>query len=92
VCNLTSCIKVACDFVSPWGVKRCSELIGDARQLALVRGGKKEDVLQLKNMMLCAWEEMKRWEMKMDTNSEERSTEEIVVLKDATEEIPGEDI
>jgi hypothetical protein len=39
-------------------------LIEGTRRLADVRGGKKEDVLQLKAMMMCAWEEMRRWENK----------------------------
>lgn len=62
MCNLTSCIKIACDFVSPDNVTRCRELINGTRRLAGVRGGKREDVLQLKTMMMCAWEEMARWE------------------------------
>ena len=60
VCNLTSCIKVACDFVSPHCIRRCKDLIDGNRGLAGRKGGKKEDVLQLKTMMMCAWEEMSR--------------------------------
>ena len=58
---MTSCIKVACDFVSPHGIRRCRELIDGTRRLAGIKGGKKEDVLQLKTMLMCAWEEMDRW-------------------------------
>lgn len=61
VCNLTSCIKVACDFVSPHCISRCTDLIAGNRGLAGAMGGKREDVLQLKTMMLCAWEEMSAW-------------------------------
>ena len=61
MCNLTSCIKVACDFVSPHCIRRCHELIDGTRRLATVRGGEMEDVLPLKTMMMCAWEEMNRW-------------------------------
>ena len=71
VCNLTSCIKVACDFVSPHNIQRCRERMDGTRRLALVRGGKREDVLQLKTMMMCAWEEMNQWQK---TNSNSRDT------------------
>ena len=47
--------------MSPHCIRRCRELIEGTRQLAVVRGGKREDVLQLKTMMMCAWEEMVRW-------------------------------
>jgi [histone H3]-dimethyl-L-lysine9 demethylase len=72
VCNLTSCIKVACDFVSPHCISRCRDLIEGTRRLADVRGGKKEDVLQLKAMMMCAWEEMRRWEDKASSELERK--------------------
>jgi len=62
VCNLTACIKVAVDFVSPFCVKRCGDLLQETRRLAKVKGGKTEDVLQLRAMMLYAWEEMGRWQ------------------------------
>jgi hypothetical protein len=62
VCNLTLCIKVACNFVSSHCIPRCRELIDGARRLAAGKGGKSEDVFQLKTMMMCAWEEMGRWQ------------------------------
>lgn len=62
MCNLTACIKVAVDFVSPFCVKRCGGLLQDTRRLANVKGGKTEDVLQLRAMMLYAWEQMGRWQ------------------------------
>ena len=48
--------------MSPHCIRRCRELIDGTRRLAAVRGGKREDVLQLKTMMMCAWEEMNRWQ------------------------------
>lgn len=70
--NLTSCIKIACDFVSPHCIPKCFDLIGANRRLAAKRGGKKEDVLQLKTMMMCAWEEMDRWQEKERTGDTEK--------------------
>jgi len=62
---------VACDFVSGHCIMRCRELIDGNRKLAKVRGGAKEDVLQLKTMLMCAWEEMGRWEERnKDTNAD----------------------
>ena len=72
MCNLTSCIKVACDFVSPHGIRRCRELIDGTRRLAGVKGGKREDVLQLKTMLMCAWEEMGRWTPQEDRTSDQK--------------------
>jgi len=71
VCNLSSCIKVACDFVSPHCISRCRDLMEGTRRLAGIRGGKKEDVLQLKTMMMCAWEEMGRWEKQASSKAKE---------------------
>jgi [histone H3]-dimethyl-L-lysine9 demethylase len=76
VCNLSSCIKVACDFVSPHCISRCRDLIEGTRRLAEIRGGKKEDVLQLKTMMMCAWEEMGRWEKLAFLKAEDNGVEE----------------
>ncbi len=53
VCNLTACITVACGFVSPENVARCAIITGEARSLAMMR--KREDVLQLKNLLYFAW-------------------------------------
>ncbi|OLL23307.1 Lysine-specific demethylase 3A [Neolecta irregularis DAH-3] len=58
VCNLSSCIKVACDFVSPENVSRCAVLTDESRRLA--KDGKREDVLQLKNILYFAWKQMDR--------------------------------
>lgn len=53
VCNLTPCIKVACDFVSPQNVHRCSSITVADRKLAAL--AKREDVLQLKNLIYFAF-------------------------------------
>ena len=56
VCNLTDCIKVAVDFLSPQNVARCFQLTEEFRGLT-VEGRKswKEDVLQLKAQLWYAW-------------------------------------
>lgn len=53
VCNLTPCIKIACDFVSPENVQRCSIITTADRRLATL--AKREDVLQLKNLIYFAF-------------------------------------
>ncbi|TFK56251.1 Clavaminate synthase-like protein [Heliocybe sulcata] len=54
VCNLSDCIKVAIDFVSPENVARCENLTKEFRQQNQAQQWK-EDVLQLKTMMWFAW-------------------------------------
>jgi len=56
VCNLTDCIKVAVDFISPQNVARCFQLTEEFRSLT-VEGKKswKEDILQLKAQLWYAW-------------------------------------
>ncbi|PWN23432.1 hypothetical protein BCV69DRAFT_245147, partial [Microstroma glucosiphilum] len=56
VCNLTDCMKIAVDFVSPENVARCFRLTAEFRALSnnKVRSWK-EDVLQLKSMLWHAW-------------------------------------
>ncbi|UZJ57232.1 hypothetical protein CBS101457_006552 [Exobasidium rhododendri] len=60
VCNLTDCIKVAVDFISPQNVARCFKLTEEFRGLT-VEGKKswKEDVLQLKAQLWYAWKACK---------------------------------
>ncbi|KAF8632013.1 hypothetical protein AX17_004956 [Amanita inopinata Kibby_2008] len=54
VANLSDCIKVAIDFVSPDNVSRCEQLTQEFREQN--QGLKwKEDVLQLRTMMWFAW-------------------------------------
>ncbi|KAI5823553.1 hypothetical protein K523DRAFT_357552 [Schizophyllum commune Tattone D] len=56
VSNLSDCIKVAVDFVSPENVERCERLTEEFRQENHVAEKRwKEDVLQLKTMMWYAW-------------------------------------
>lgn len=54
VCNLSDCIKVACDFVSPDSVDRCERLTKEFREQNQKEAWK-EDVLQLRTMMWYAW-------------------------------------
>jgi hypothetical protein len=68
--------------VSPHCIRRCRELIDGTRRLAAVRGGKREDVLQLKTMMMCAWEEMGRWrehQQNIDTPLQDEDKQDISV-------------
>ncbi|KAG8787258.1 hypothetical protein FRC12_015745 [Ceratobasidium sp. 428] len=54
VCNLANCIKVAVDFVSLENIDRCEKLTAEFR----LENGKstwKEDILQLRTMMMYAW-------------------------------------
>ncbi|CAO1629270.1 unnamed protein product [Parajaminaea phylloscopi] len=56
VCNLTDCMKIAVDFVSPENVRRCFSLTAEFRSLnnSLLKSWK-EDALQLKTMLWHAW-------------------------------------
>ncbi|KAJ7740064.1 hypothetical protein DFH07DRAFT_965551 [Mycena maculata] len=52
--NLSDCIKVAIDFMSPENIKQCEKLTQEFRQ-ENTRIPWKEDVLQLRTMMWFAW-------------------------------------
>ncbi|KAJ7666546.1 hypothetical protein B0H17DRAFT_1089633 [Mycena rosella] len=52
--NLSDCIKVAIDFVSPENIARCEKLTREFREQNQ-RTAWKEDVLQLRTMMWFAW-------------------------------------
>ncbi|KAJ7122900.1 hypothetical protein C8R44DRAFT_784877 [Mycena epipterygia] len=52
--NLSDCIKVAIDFVSPENIQRCEKLTREFREQNQ-RKAWKEDVLQLRTMMWFAW-------------------------------------
>jgi [histone H3]-dimethyl-L-lysine9 demethylase len=54
VVNLSDCVKVAVDFVSPENIERCEKLTREFRDQnqSMVW---KEDVLQLRSMMWFAW-------------------------------------
>ncbi|KAJ6543856.1 hypothetical protein B0H19DRAFT_1168673 [Mycena capillaripes] len=52
--NLSDCIKVAIDFVSPENIERCEKLTREFREVNQTKVWK-EDVLQLRTMMWFAW-------------------------------------
>ncbi|KAF7354901.1 Clavaminate synthase-like protein [Mycena sanguinolenta] len=52
--NLSDCIKVAIDFVSPENIERCEKLTREFREVNQSKVWK-EDVLQLRTMMWFAW-------------------------------------
>ncbi|KAK7061321.1 Clavaminate synthase-like protein [Favolaschia claudopus] len=52
--NLSDCIKVAIDFVSPENIERCAQLTREFRSVNQAKAWK-EDVLQLRSMMWFAW-------------------------------------
>ncbi|WWC85206.1 uncharacterized protein L201_000065 [Kwoniella dendrophila CBS 6074] len=54
VCNLSDCIKIALDFVSPHNVRRCQQLTADFRKENFAKAWK-EDVLQLYNVLWYSW-------------------------------------
>ncbi|KAG8935880.1 hypothetical protein FRC02_005879 [Tulasnella sp. 418] len=60
VCNLSDCIKVAVDFVSPENVDRCEVLTKEFREQNQSHAWK-EDVLQLKMTMYHAWKSLSRF-------------------------------
>lgn len=56
VCNLTDCVKVAVDFVSPQNVERCFKLTAEFRELLKdYKRAWKEDVLSLRTTLWYAW-------------------------------------
>lgn len=56
VCNLTDCVKVAVDFVSPQNVERCFKLTAEFRELVKdYKKAWKEDVLSLRTTLWYAW-------------------------------------
>ncbi|RHZ68593.1 hypothetical protein Glove_294g107 [Diversispora epigaea] len=71
VCNYTSCIKVALDFVSPEGVARSHIITGQFRKLEL-NHERKEDILQLSNILYHTWITAYR-NVNIDENDDENS-------------------
>lgn len=56
VCNLTDCVKVAVDFVSPQNVERCFKLTAEFREMVKdYKKAWKEDVLSLRTTLWYAW-------------------------------------
>ncbi|KAK7208539.1 hypothetical protein BZA70DRAFT_287843 [Myxozyma melibiosi] len=53
VCNLSSCVKAAIDFVSPENLDRSFKVMHETRNLARVK--KKDDLLQFKQILFCAY-------------------------------------
>ncbi|KAJ7477207.1 hypothetical protein B0H11DRAFT_2030245 [Mycena galericulata] len=66
--NLSDCIKVAIDFVSPENVQRCEQLTKEFREQNVTKVWK-EDVLQLRTMMWFAWLSCCRQEKRTPTPS-----------------------
>jgi hypothetical protein len=63
VCNLTDCIKVAVDFISPHSVGRCFKLTQEFRGMS--EGNKKswkQDILQLRAQLWFAWRALRTLE------------------------------
>lgn len=61
VSNLSDCIKIAVDFVSPENIDRCERLTREFREQNHALAWK-EDVLQLRSMMWFAWQSCERQE------------------------------
>lgn len=55
VANISDCIKIAVDFVSPENIDRCEKLTKEFREQNQSKVWK-EDVLQLRTMMWFAWQ------------------------------------
>ena len=61
VSNLSDCIKIAVDFVSPENIDRCERLTREFREQNHALAWK-EDVLQLRSMMWFAWQSCSKQE------------------------------
>ena len=60
VCNLSDCIKVAVDFISPENISRCAKLTQEFRTLNFQAKAWKEDVLELTQTLYHAWKSLSR--------------------------------
>jgi hypothetical protein len=82
VCNLADCIKVAIDFVSLENIDRCEKLTAEFRNENDTFTWK-EDVLQLRTMMMYAWRSTcqlrKAWDEGYDQIESGETTEEQTV-------------
>ncbi|KAF9268356.1 Clavaminate synthase-like protein [Marasmius fiardii PR-910] len=76
VCNLSDCIKVAIDFVSPENVERCEQLTREFREQNHSKAWK-EDVLQLRSMMWFAWLSCCRQEDKLRKRQADAQTPHV---------------
>lgn len=82
MCNLADCIKVAIDFVSLENIDRCEKLTAEFRNENDTFTWK-EDVLQLRTMMMYAWRSIsqlrKAWYEEYDRMESAETTEEQTV-------------
>ncbi len=62
VANLSDCIKVAIDYVSPENINACEQLTKEFRAQN-IRSAWKDDVLQLRSMMWYAWQSCTKMNM-----------------------------
>ncbi|CEH12764.1 Putative transcription factor 5qNCA, contains JmjC domain [Ceraceosorus bombacis] len=77
VCNLTDCIKVAVDFISPHNVDRCFKLTQEFRGMTDgIQKSWKADVLQLRAQLWFAWAACRSYEQA------EQITEAEVIMAD----------
>ncbi|KAF8966449.1 hypothetical protein BDZ97DRAFT_1657595 [Flammula alnicola] len=65
VANMSDCIKIAIDFVSPENIDRCEKLTKEFREQNQSKVWK-EDVLQLRTMMWFAWQSCSARENELD--------------------------
>lgn len=64
VANMSDCMKIAIDFVSPENIDRCEKLTKEFREQNQ-RKAWKEDVLQLRTMMWFAWQSCSKRELEL---------------------------
>lgn len=64
VCNISDCLKIAIDFISPENVPRCVKLSREYQDMAKDGAGKawKEDILQLNMNLWYAWRMCRRFD------------------------------
>ncbi|CAA7269026.1 unnamed protein product [Cyclocybe aegerita] len=67
VANMSDCMKIAIDFVSPENIDRCEKLTKEFREQNQSKVWK-EDVLQLRTMMWFAWQSCCSKEAEMDND------------------------
>ncbi|KAF8509415.1 Clavaminate synthase-like protein [Hysterangium stoloniferum] len=79
VVNLADCIKVACDFVSPENVDRCSALTREFRDQNQLQTWK-EDVLQLSAMLWFCWLNLCKVERRLASESQNLSSSTYFAL------------
>ena len=88
VCNLSDCIKVAIDFVSPENVARCFKLTSEFRTLTNEHKAWKEDVLSLRTTLWYAWCAYRRMD---GVDVESQGAPEAQASSEPVKMIPQED-